>query len=117
MLLRRPHDIAGLFRDGRARAGWSQRELAESVGVSRQWISLVENGKTSVEFDLVLAVLQALGYHVHVESAALPAHHPAELSGVAAPPSIIPSERTPLTRGGQGLRRQRVRREKRGPDA
>jgi DNA-binding XRE family transcriptional regulator len=42
LILRQSQDIAELFRDGRARAGWSQAELAARVGVSRQWISLVE---------------------------------------------------------------------------
>lgn len=70
MLVRRPHDLAGLFRDGRARAGWSQNQLAEAVGVSRQWISLVETGKTSVEFDLVVAALEALGYRLLGEDCA-----------------------------------------------
>jgi len=72
MLLRRPHDLAALLRDGRARAGWSQTQLADQVGVSRQWISLVETGKTSVEFDLVVGVLQALGYRLRVDSPELP---------------------------------------------
>jgi len=114
MLLRRPHDLADLFRDGRARAGWSQSQLAESVGVSRQWISLVENGKTSVELDLVMAALQALGYRIHVESSdpATGSRH-----GAADIPHAHvhePSQRTPLTQSGGPLGRHRTRRTKRG---
>lgn len=117
MLLRRPHDLAALFRDGRARAGWSQTQLAESVGVSRQWISLVENGKTSVEFDLVMAVLQALGYRIHVEPAEAEAVGPR--TSVALPAARVhqPTQRRPLTRNGELLGRQRTRRTKRGGDA
>lgn len=113
MLLRRPHDLAGLFRDGRARLGWSQNELAETVGVSRQWISLVETGKTSVEFDLVVAALQALGYRLHVETSDL------ANSKVRVATDILnglvhgSSQRTPLTRHGEPLGRQRTRRRKR----
>ena len=103
MLLRRPHDLAGLFRDGRARAGWSQTQLAESVGVSRQWISLVENGKTSVEFDLVISVLQALGYRIHVESAEAAAGSPGPSVPLPAGRFHQPSGRTPLTRNGGTL--------------
>lgn len=117
MLLRRPHDLAALFREGRARAGWSQTRLAESVGVSRQWISLVENGKTSVEFDLVMAVLQALGYRIHVESAEAAAVDPRAPVIVPADRVHQPTYRRPLTRDGQPLGRRGTRRTKRGRDA
>lgn len=117
MLLRRPHDLAGLFRDGRARAGWSQSDLAASVGVSRQWISLVENGKTTVEFDLVLAVLHALGYRIQVESPEAPMDSRAEAVDALKEVKSEPPRRTPLTRGGEPLSRQRIRRPKRGRDA
>jgi y4mF family transcriptional regulator len=103
MLLRRPHELAGLFRDGRKRAGWSQRELAERVGVSRQWVSLVETGKTSVEFDLVLAALQALGYGVVVrphEQGSGVRRRPAHDTSTGAQE---PTGRTPLTRDGEPL--------------
>lgn len=98
MLLRRPHDLAGLFRDARTRAGWSQSELAEKVGVSRQWVSLVETGKTSVEFDLVLGALQALDYHLYVRSSD------------QTPPTHNPSGRTQLTMDGEPLGQRRTRR-------
>lgn len=103
MLLRRPHELAGLFRDGRRRAGWSQRELAERIGASRQWVSLVETGKTSVEFDLVLASLQALGYATVVQ----PHEHESGEQGrsehYASTGAHDPTRRTPLTRHGKPL--------------
>lgn len=117
MLLRRPHELAVFFREGRARAGWSQTQLAEVVGVSRQWISLVENGKPSVEFDLVLATLQALGYRIHLESSDPEAGSPGPSVALPAGRSHQPSGRTPLTRNGEPLGRQRTRRMKRGGDA
>jgi y4mF family transcriptional regulator len=114
MLLRRPHEIAGLFRDGRARVGWSQNQLADAVGVSRQWISLVETGKTSVEFDLVVAALQALGYRLRVDTKDLS-------SGAVGTASELPavhglSQRTPLTRHGKRIGRQRTKRNPRDRD-
>lgn len=103
MLLRRPHELAGLFRDGRRRAAWSQRELAERIGASRQWVSLVETGKTSVEFDLVLAALQALGYAIAVR----PHEHESGEEGRsghdASTGAPDPTRRTPLTRDGKPL--------------
>lgn len=111
MLLRRPHDIAGLVRDGRGRRGWSQSDLAARVGVSRQWISLVENGKTSVELDLVVGTLQALGYDLYVESRdEAPLTAPRRIHGSVTLPTHGPSGRTRLTRGGELLGAQRTRR-------
>jgi len=103
MLLRRPHDLAALIRDGRARAGWSQTELAERVGVSRQWVSLVENGKTSVELDLAMETLRTLGYSIYVKSTA-PGDRPATGQGYGASSGgQNPQSRTPLTRHGRPL--------------
>jgi len=117
MQLRRPHDLAGLFRDGRARLGWSQSRLADAIGVSRQWISLVETGKSSVEFDLVFGALQALGYHLRVEVPDPAAAD--EKAGRELPEARLhgPSQRTPLTRRGELLGGQRTRRTKRDRDA
>jgi y4mF family transcriptional regulator len=114
MLLRRPHDLADLFRDARARLGWSQSELAARVGVSRQWISLVETGKTSVEFDLVVGALQALGYRLYVESSEPATRNEAPRAEFLEIPAHIPSPQTPLTRGGDPLGRQRTRRRTKG---
>lgn len=114
MLIRRPHDLAGLFREGRARVGWSQNQLAETVGVSRQWISLVETGKTSVEFDLVVAALQALGYRLHVEASDLATRSVGVATDFPSGSVHGPSQRTPLTRHGEPLGRQRTRRTKGG---
>lgn len=112
MILRKPQDIADLFRDGRASAGWTQSELAARVGVSRQWVSLVETGKTSVEFDLVIGALQALGYHFRVGSSEdkptdTQAHHPDVQTHGS-------SGRTRLTRHGEPLGAQRTRRPPKG---
>lgn len=113
MILRNPGELADLFRDGRARAGWSQAELAKRAGVSRQWISLVENGKTSVEFDLVIDTLREMGYHLTVGTTAPTATSWIDGGRHAAPPqrSHGPSTRTPLTRSGQPLKPRARRRQ------
>lgn len=103
MLLRRPHELAGLFRDGRRRAGWSQSELAERIGASRQWVSLVETGKTSVEFDLVLASLQALGYAIVVQPHGHEGGERGSSDHDASTGAHDPARRTPLTRHGKPL--------------
>jgi putative transcriptional regulator len=99
-----------MFQDGRARIGWSQTQLAQKIGVSRQWVSLVERGKTSVEFDLVVGALQALGYRLFVETSDLPAPDEEWRTDHPGPSVHSPSPRTPLTRRGEPLGRQRARR-------
>ena len=116
MLLRRPHDLAALLRDGRARAGWSQTELAEKVGVSRQWVSLVETGKTSVEFDLVVGALQELDYRMYVESSDQTKTTDARQTYDVEIPTHGPSGRTQLTMHGEPLGHQRTRRRPHNPD-
>ncbi len=115
MLLRRPHDLAGLFRHGRARMGWSQRELAERIGASRQWVSLVENGKVRIDFDLVMAGLQALGYAIFVKSGSV-----ADQPLTDDSPGLVPTHhgsprRTQLTRDGKPLGKSRTGRRSRTP--
>ncbi|MFO8175675.1 MAG: helix-turn-helix domain-containing protein [Gemmatimonadota bacterium] len=109
MRLRSAHDLGPLMQEARRSLGWSQTRLAEAVGVSRQWVSLVENGKTSVEFDLVLESLRALGYAVSVEARQGPGQ---TIPGDQVPVEAAtrdPSGRTPLTRQGRPLGQQRSR--------
>ncbi len=54
-------DLAATARGRRQDLGLSQAELAAKAGVSREWINAFEGGKTSVEFGLVIRVLDALG--------------------------------------------------------
>jgi HTH-type transcriptional regulator / antitoxin HipB len=58
------HDLAAAVRGRRQELNLSQAELAARVGVSRDWVSFVENGKPTVEVGLVLRLLDALGLRV-----------------------------------------------------
>ena len=104
MRIRSPRELGHLILDGRRRLGWSQSELASVAGVSRQWISMVENGKTSAEFDLVFATLKALGYLLR-----------ADWEEIRSGPLVAPGVRvrstlrTALTRAGKPLGRSRPR--------
>ena len=60
MFIRTPRDLGAAIRDRRRRRGWSQRELAEKVGASRQWVNEVEKGKTRTEIGLAFRALDAL---------------------------------------------------------
>ena len=112
MQLRTAHDLAPVIQDARRGVGWSQSKLAEVMGVSRQWISLVENGKTSVEFDLVLSLLQTLGYRVYLDTAERHGLSPVVDRGPGRLTTQDPSTRTPLTKRGKPLGHQRSRRDR-----
>jgi len=66
MEVRTPKDVGQLIRARRRSAGLGQAELAERVGVSRQWIIATERGKPGAELGLVLATLDALGVRLRV---------------------------------------------------
>jgi transcriptional regulator with XRE-family HTH domain len=107
VLLRRPHELADLIRDARARAGLSQGDLANKVGVSRQWVSLAENGRTGVAFDLVVGTLQALGYRLYIESTDEVSEHDLQVREPLGSHSPGQLQRRTLTRGGKPLGHQR----------
>lgn len=112
MQLRTAHDLGYILLDARRSRGWNQNTLAAAIGVSRQWVSMVENGKTSVEFDLVISALQALGYFIQIEArsdtSTAPEHRFNYMGQVI--PSHRPSNRTPLTRRGKPLTSHQSRR-------
>lgn len=113
MLLRTAPEVGDLIADGRRRMRLSQSDLAQRLGVSRQWLSQVENGKTTVEFDLVLAALQALGYALYVRTPEGAEHSQPLNFQTYNPSKTLPqdtSSRTPLTRKGKPLGIQRSKR-------
>jgi len=65
-MIRNAKDIGALIRESRKKAGMDQQRLANLVGVSRLWISQVENGKSGAAIGRVLNVLAALGIRLQV---------------------------------------------------
>jgi HTH-type transcriptional regulator/antitoxin HipB len=61
MRVRTAKDMGLLAREQRKRRGWGQAELAERVGVSRQWVVAFERGKSGAPLGLVLRTLHELG--------------------------------------------------------
>ncbi len=61
MRIRTPIDLGALIRERRKALRLDQKTLAEKVGVSRQWIVDVEQGKPRLEIGLVLRTADALG--------------------------------------------------------
>ncbi|MBK9387893.1 MAG: helix-turn-helix transcriptional regulator [Planctomycetes bacterium] len=66
MRIRTAKDLGLLAREQRKRRGWGQAELAERVGVSRQWVVAFEGGKPGVELGLVLRTLHELGLELEI---------------------------------------------------
>jgi putative transcriptional regulator len=53
------HDMKNRIRVLRAEKGWSQAELADKVGVSRNSINAVENGKFDPSLPLAFRIADA----------------------------------------------------------
>ena len=64
MLIRTPADL-GTIRDRRRQLGLDQATLAKRVGVSRQWVIAIEQGRSRAELGLVLRALEALGIRLN----------------------------------------------------
>jgi HTH-type transcriptional regulator/antitoxin HipB len=68
MQIRAPIDLGLVIRTRRKQLGLDQRALAERVGVSRQWIIAIEQGKPSAEIGLVLRTLRELDVQLEVST-------------------------------------------------
>lgn len=60
MLIRTPVDLGLIIRQQRRRLGLTQTDLSARVGVGRQWLVAIEQGKARAELGLVLRTLAAL---------------------------------------------------------
>jgi HTH-type transcriptional regulator/antitoxin HipB len=60
-------DVASAVRGRRLDLGLTQSALAEQTGISRKWISEFEGAKTTVEFVLVMRVLEALDLRLELD--------------------------------------------------
>lgn len=85
MIVRTARDLGAGVRDARLRSGWTQAELAERIGTSRQWVIALERGKPTAELGRVLKAFAALGVAVDI---------------VPAPNSVGPVDLDELLRDG-----------------
>ena len=63
-LLTNAKEIGHVIRLERKRQGLTQTKLAHYAGVGINFISQLENGKSTVELDKTLRVLNALGFDI-----------------------------------------------------
>lgn len=68
MFIRTPADLGAIIRERRRELGLGQAELAERIGVSRQWVIGVERGRARAELGLVLRALDSLGVRLNTSS-------------------------------------------------
>jgi len=59
-------DLAAVIRGRRHDLGLSQADLAARASVSRVWIATVEGGKRSVNFGMILRLLDALNLEMDI---------------------------------------------------
>lgn len=64
MIIRTPKDLGALLRARRKALDMDQANLAQRIGVSRQWIIGVESGHARAQLGLVLRALDELGIRV-----------------------------------------------------
>lgn len=53
--------MPGVIRHYRAKAGLSQQQLADSVGVSKGFVSALEGGRSVPNLDMLVLLAEALG--------------------------------------------------------
>jgi len=72
MHLSSPREIGLLVRARRTEKGWTQADLARSVGTTQRWVSEIENGKATAEIGMVLQTLSMLGVRLEAGMADAP---------------------------------------------
>ena len=55
-------DVGAMIRQGRQANALSQQDLADKMGVSRQWVVSAEKGAPTAQLQLVLEALRCVGY-------------------------------------------------------
>lgn len=59
--------FAEIIKERRKQKRWTQARLAEEVGKKREYIGLLEKGKTDMQLSTFLAISNALGLNVLVK--------------------------------------------------
>jgi len=95
MRLRTPKDIGAIIRQRRHELGLSQLEVAERVGVSRQWVVDVERGKPRAELALVLRTLDVLEVRLRTEESAPPRSAPSSRTAPVDVDAVVRDARKP----------------------
>ena len=64
----RPSDLGDFLRAERVAQNWTQEELAAELGITRQYLHEIEQGKPSLYTTRLFAILRELGVTLRVEA-------------------------------------------------
>ena len=87
MYIETPSDLGTAIRERRRQRSWGQQTLADQVGVSRQWIVAIEQGKPRAEIGLLLKTLQVLEIKLEI-----PGEARGEPASVAEQAPVMPAK-------------------------
>jgi HTH-type transcriptional regulator / antitoxin HipB len=105
MVIRTSADLGAAIRSCRRALGLAQSDLAERVGVQRQWVVKIEGGKSTAEVGLVLRALAVLELELDLRQVArLPTALQAPKGISYAVDAALDRTRTPLSPGRRGRR-------------
>jgi len=60
MVISQPQDLGAVLKRGRAAKRLTQQQLADMLGVTRQWVASVENGAPTARLGLVIDALKCV---------------------------------------------------------
>jgi len=83
--VRNASEFAGAIRNLRQSKQLTQMALAQRAGVSRQWISDVESGRSSLRFTTILTLLDALDVDLTLQPRQKPSLDLDDLLGLDSP--------------------------------
>ena len=106
MYIETPSDLGSAIRERRRQRSWGQQTLADQVGVSRQWIVAIEQGKPRAEIGLLLKTLQVLEIKLEIPGEAR-IDAPAAVATSPAPAPETPAKAPPAERPARAPRAAR----------
>ncbi len=59
--------LVGKIKEARKKMGWTQKGLAENVGLSQQTISFIEKGNLNFSFESLMKIISALNFRISLE--------------------------------------------------
>lgn len=61
-----PISLGEMINIHRTRRKMSQSDLAKAVGISRNYVSMIERGNENVAYSVVLKICEVLGLEIHI---------------------------------------------------
>ena len=65
--IKNSYTLGQVIQQGRLEQGFSQRELAEMLGISQKWVWEMEQGKPGILTDRLFSILEKVGITLSAE--------------------------------------------------